>query len=435
LKKIAFINGQVLNQQKNTMERTNLLLVNDLLVGMGYLPTDDEKDTEVYDLQDKIIVPDITDSLVNIHEPGNFQKETIKTASFAAAEAGITRLIMNSSTEPCLDNHEIMNYLQNNIKQNSSVNIQILGKITKQGAGEELAEMGLMYQHGALAFTDDAPISNHVIMENALKYSHILNTPLIIRPKSYHGVIHEGYYSTILGLPCMSPTDEHRIISRDLALLARYGGKLHFSPISSAKSVDIIRQAKAEGLQVTCGTTPHHLYLTDADLDGYQTNIKVNPPVRSQTDQKALIAGIKDGTIDIITSDHTPCIIDEKRTDFITAEFGISGIDLLLPLVITKLYVEEKMELNKIFKLLSLNPQKIFGLPAVKIAITSKPSFTIIDLKESKKIEERDLNSIGKNTPFIGNTLKGFATTTVVDGKVINNKLKTGVHKIQPSLN
>jgi dihydroorotase len=434
LKKLGFINGKLLSCIRKTLDSTNLLIANGRIAGLGYLP-DEDSDAELYDASNCIIVPGIIDCFANLRYPGNDLNETIKSASLAAGKAGITGIIASPKTSPYIDNPEMLSYLFGKCQADSEIPIYPLGTITKEAGGKELAEIGLMLQNGALGFTDAQPIENISLMENALKYSKMFDCPLIISPISHQGLVNEGYYSTILGLPGNLALLEEIKIARDIRLLEEFGGHIHFSPVSTAGAIECIRAAKKKGLKVTCGTAPHYFYLTDQATENYNTNVKVNPPFRSKKDIKALIEAVKDGTLDIISSHHMPCSVDEKRTDFHSAKFGISGLDLFLPLIINKLYHEEKIALFDIFKLITVNPRNVFNLPPAKLSLNNPATFTIIDLNKEMKIKAENILSAGKNTPFIGTTLKGFSTATVANGKLINNILPSGLPDFNPGTN
>jgi dihydroorotase len=421
LKKIAFVNGRLVNSRSKDNEILNVLLINGNVAGLGYLPDDDGGD--VFDANNCIIIPGIVDSYVDLREPGDNSSETIETGAAAAANAGITSLICSANTDPVIDSAELATYINIIIKEKSKLPIYPLGSITKQAKGEELSEMGLMLQNNVVGFSDNKPLKAKALMVNALKYSQMFSTVLIINPASDFGIMNEGYYSTILGLPASSAADEEIALERDIKLLEHYGGRIHFSPISTAGSVEIIKRAKQKGLKVTCGTAPHYLCFSEKDIDGYDANYKVNPPLRTESDINALIAGIKDGTIDVLASHHKPCKLDEKRHDFNTAKFGISGLDFFLPAIINKLHHEEGLELQAIARLISENPRIIFGLPKPTISLKAKPSFTIIDIKQEQTITKEDIKSKGKNSPFIGKKLKAKVKATIVNGEILYNNL------------
>ncbi len=426
MKKVAFVNGKVLNPEQGTIEQLNILLINNKVAGLGYLPDDDDE-CRVIDVSGCIIVPSIIDSFANLNEPGQEIRETFESASTAALRSGITAIACTPDTNPVLDKPELISSVKSNIALNSLIPVFPLGAVTKKTEGKELAELALMKAEGVPAYTDCRRVDNPVVMRNALLYSEMINAPLFITPYStslpYNGVMNEGYYSTILGLNGIPNTAEETIITRDIKLVEQYGGNIHFFPVTTRGSVNAIKQAREKGLNITCGTAPHYLWLTEKDVDGYDTNTKVYPPLRSDHDQEALISGIKNGLIDVLATDHTPLSVEEKRNDYNSASAGVSGLDLFLPLIISRLYHTKKIDLITIFKTVSTNPYKILNIKSKGISPGSRPSFSIIDLKEEKTVQESDILSKGKNTPFTGIKLKGFCKATVINGQVVFNTL------------
>ena len=423
--KTVLLNAKLIKPDSKPPETCNLLLANGKLIGMGYIPDEAEDSVHQIDLQGCWIVPNIIDSFVQGCEPGFENRDNLDSVSTAAASAGITGLISSPETYPVCDTPEMIQFILNRATS-ATLPVYPLGGVTKQLQGSELAEMGLMKKAGAVGFTDGAAIISPSMMQNALAYSAMFGTPILSRPHSHNpedGVMNDGYQSTILGLKGVSSVIEETLVARDIQLAEKTGGKLHIFPITTRGSVKLIRDAKQRGIQVTCGTAPHYLYLTDQDLEGYDTAKKANPPFRTSDDQAALIDGIKDGTIDILASDHQPHTIDDKRTDFTSAAFGISGVDLFLPLILNNLYHQHKIDPSLIFKLISTNPARLFSLSLPKLLLGSAPNFTIIDPAQDYTVTQDSLLSNGKNTPFIGQTLKGGAKITVVNGKFVSNVL------------
>jgi dihydroorotase len=417
--KIAFINGKLLDHKNNTLQRTNLLLQNGLLTGLGYLP-DDDKDCLVYDISGCIIVPNIVDSYAHLKEPGAEIQETFTTASQAASQSGITSIMCTPTCNPPIDNPEILSTVIELAKQKAQINILPIGAATKQTAGQELAQIGLMKSIGISALSDTTYIDSISLMQNILKYAAMCQTTFISVPtNTYLGDINEGYYSTILGLKPIPAVFEEICVMRDIMLAKYYQVPLHIFPISTSGSVAHIKKAKQDGLNITCGTTPYYLYFADEDLQNYDTNLKVNPPLRTKQDQQALIQGLKNDTIDLLASNHHPLTIDQKRTDFAAAEFGISSLDMFVPIIIQKLIHEEKFDPIKVFSKISRNPQQIFQLALPKFALNKKPSFSIFNLNQSKKYNATDLKSKGVNNPFLGYNIQGVCLTTVVNGAII----------------
>jgi dihydroorotase len=336
--------------------------------------------------------------------------KAIAAETLAMKKAGITAAACVFENT-CLDTPEHVAAVIELLKAEAAIDVFPIAAITKNREGKQLAEMLLMRQKGVVAFSDGHFIADENVMKKALQYSAMLEVPLIIGSDlSINYDMNEGYYSTILGLKGSPAAKEAANIYRDLSLIKQYGGKVHFSHLSCKEAVDLIREAKQQGLNVSCGTAPHYLYLTEADVDGYDTNTKVAPPFRTAADRDALIDGLKDGTIDVLQSQHQPLSIDAKRTDFSAAKFGVSGVDLFLGLIFTKLHHEQSMDLFDLLAKFTLNPARILNLKLPGIALTNVANFTVVDLELEKVITAEDILSNGKNTLFIGKMLKGWAT-------------------------
>jgi dihydroorotase len=421
MKKQAIINGAVINPNAKTKDILNILLCNKKIAGLGYLPDEDQKNSEIIEAKGKIIIPGIIDMNAHFGFINTNAADTLKSGSLAARQGGITAACLTPDTQPVLDTPETLNTFDNE-KKAAEINLFPIAAITKNMEGKQLAELHLLKEAGAVAFSDNQVIDDPLLMKLALEYSAITNLPLIIgpnkKPVQKNGQINEGYYSTILGLGGISNADEEILIERDIKLLATYGGKIHFSHLSTKGAVAAVRKAKKAGLNVTAGTAPQYLYFTEQDLTEFNTNKKVLPPFRAKADVSALIEGLCDGTIDVLSSQHQPMLVEDKLTDFQSASFGISTIDLFLSLILTKLYDEEKMDIYELVKKFTVNPAKILNLKVSNLGMGLSPNLTIVDLKKEKAITLDDIKSKGKNSPFIGCTLKGFATQTVINGEI-----------------
>ena len=420
---IAVINGRLIDPVRGTEEVTNLLInSNGVVTGMGYLPDDDEETTTVIDVKGRFIIPNITDSHCSLREPGHEDKETFLSASDAAVTGGITALIATPDTHPTVDTPEMVSFIHARRRAAGIVPIYPMGALSKGINGLELAELRLMHDAGAVGFTDGNSLEHTGLMRHALQYSSDLDRPIIVTADdpllSQNGVMNEGYYSTILGLRGIPAESEELRIARDIELVERFGGVLHFFPVSTAQSVELVRRAKARGLAITCGTSPHYLYFDESAIDGYPTNFKVLPPFRAASDRQALIDGIKDGTIDAIASHHQPHTIDGKRTDFVDADPGISGIDTLVCTTLTKLVRDEGLSMVVVSRLLSSNPLEIFLIKRPGIALMKRPSFTVIDMKTDFTLESSQFKSKGLNSPFIGRQMTGKSLMTVIEGRI-----------------
>ncbi|NDC82766.1 dihydroorotase [bacterium] len=420
----AIINGRLVDPVTNTEDITNIFLdETGMVVGLGYVPEEDAVTSEVIDLKGKYIISNIIDSHVSLREPGEEDKETLATASKAALSGGITLLISTPDTHPIIDTPEMVSFIHGRRKESSLVPIYPLGALSKNMSGLELAELYLMSDAGAVGFTDGNSLEHTGLMRHALHYSSDLDRPVIITPEdpllSQNGVMNEGSVSTVLGLKGIPAESEEVRLSRDIKLLERFGGFLHVFPVTTRATVDLIRKAKARGLSITCGTAPHYLMFDESDIEGYDPIYKCRPPLRTRDDIEALIEGISDGTIDILASHHQPHTIDGKRTDFVSAEYGMSGIDTFLPSVITALVHRRAVPLPLIAKLLSTNPKRIFRLKKPGVAINTKPSFTVIDTKTEMSVDQAGFGSKSKLSPFHGMGLVGWPVMTIIDGKIL----------------
>lgn len=418
----AFINGKLFDPITKSGTATNLLLSHGKLMGLGYLPDEEEENLTIIDLAGKWIIPNITDAYCNVREPGDDSRETLFTAAKAAKQGGITRLLTCPATAQTVDTPEAMRYVNEEIHDISKVLVSPIGAITKKTKGEELAEMGLMRGEGAVAFADDKLVENPRLMINALRYSSMFKTPLIVRPydsRVSDGQMNEGHLSSILGLRGIPVSAETTVISRDIDLVRDYGGSVVFFPVTTARSLTLIREARKEGLSIYAGTAPQYLMLDETVMEQYDPNTKVMPPLRSKADQAALIAGITDGTISFIASDHQPLSVEEKQADFVTSIPGISGLDTFLGLVIDTLHHHHKLPIEQIAPLISSNLADIFPIGFAKMGLNSPVSFTVVDPDQEWTVQVSDIKSAGKNTPFVGRTLKGRAMYTVVEGKLV----------------
>jgi len=417
--KKVYLNGRVWNPFSGQFEVQNILVANQKIAGLGYLPDEDEDQLEQIDLKNKWLIPFVIDSYVTLTEPGFEDRDTLDTLAKAANNGGIYGVLTTPSSEPCVDTPEMVDFLRLKASK-AGLNAFPMGAITKQRQGKELAEMGLMSKAGAIAFTDDGPIEDPFVMTLALQYSKSLAKPLVIFPLDTrlhnNGVMNESYLSSLLGLKGSPVVAETVCISRDLQLLKHTGGHIHFFPVTCAESVSLIRDAKAQGLSVTCGTAPQYFCSDESAVQHYDSMSKCLPPLRSTADVTAIIDGIKDGTIDCIASHHEPTTVDDKRTDFSSAGFGISGLDVLVPLTITALYQKHNVPMTTILKCLTTNPIKIFKIPVSEIKLGHAAQFYVFDSKQEQRLTRDKLYSKSKNTPFLDQPLVGWCTDSIKNG-------------------
>ncbi len=423
--RILFKNVTLIFPEKDLEEIGDLYVENGIIRDIGKnLSLDGE--VEVIEGKDKVLVPTLVDMHVHLREPGYEWKETIETGSKAAIAGGFTAICCMPNTNPPIDNKETVRFIYEKTNKIGLVRIYPIGTITKGREGKELSEIGDMYMAGAKGFSDDGNcVMNSEVLRCALEYSKMFDVPIIEHPEDINltteGSINWGKISTLLGLKGMPWVAEASIVARDVFLASFTKGKLHIAHISCWQSLDMIKWGKEKGVNVTCEVTPHHLVLTEDYVKEslYDTNTKMNPPLRTKEDQEALWEGIKNDIIDVIATDHAPHHIDDKMVEYNLAEFGISGLETAIPLIITYGYYKRKIPLVKLLKKMSYNPAKIMGLPYIPLDKNVPANFTVIDISLEKKVEKEKFFSKGKNTPFDGWALKGWPIMTFVEGRLV----------------
>lgn len=424
--KVLLKNAFTVDPQLNLNSQNDILIENGIITKVETMIKD--KVDAVYDLKDCVIVPGFADVHVHLREPGREDEETVQTGIEAGMNGGFTALCCMPNTEPAIDCAEVVTFVKDRAA-NSLVDVYPIGAVTKKREGKELALLGEMHEAGVVGFSDDGdPVSNSKIMKYALEYSSMFDLPIIehCEDKSLteNGVMNESVNSTKFGLPPHPTLAEVIIALRDIAILKYSGGKLHLAHISAKETVEVLRQAKEEKLNITGEVTPHHFTLTDDAVETYDTNTKVNPPLRSQSDVDALIEGLKDGTIDIIASDHAPHSIEEKEWEYIYAPFGMVGLETSVGLTLTKLFHSNILSLEEIIFKMSINPRKIFKLREAKIQVGVQANLTILDLNQEWVVDKFSFKSKSINTPFHGWKLKGKAIGVVNNSKLFyENKL------------
>ena len=378
---------------------------------------------EVIDAKGKIVIPGLIDMHVHLRDPGREDKETIASGTRAAAAGGFTSVCCMANTDPVADNSAVIEYIISKARLEGVVNVFPVGAVTKGLKGQELAEMGQMRASGAVAFSDDGKgIIRSDVMRRAIEYVKQFNVPVISHCEdeslSEGASMNESYLSTILGLKGISYLAEELMVERDLMLAAEFG-RVHIAHVSTAGSVERIRRAKEKGVPVTCETAPHYFSLTEAAVEGYNTNAKMNPPLRSEKDVAAIITGLKDGTIDVIASDHAPHTIDEKNVEFALAANGIVGLETTLGLVITELVETKVLSLTNAVAKMTANPAKILGLKKGTLSIGADADVTLIDLNREHTVDTSKFHSKSNNSPFNGWKMKGRVLYTIVGGKIM----------------
>lgn len=381
-----------------------------------------EPELKIIDASGCIVIPGLVDIHTHLREPGFEYKETIMTGTMAALKGGFTSICCMPNTNPVNDTIAVTEFIIEKALKEGACNVYPIGAITKGQKGEELTEIGNMKKTGCIAFSDDGkPVTNSLIMRRALEYSKIFDVPIISHCEdlklSENGVMNEGFFSTILGLKGIPKAAEEIMVARDIALCELTGGRLHIAHVSTEGSVKLIKDAKARGINVTSETCPHYFSLTEESLKSYSTNLKVNPPLRTEKDVEAIKQGLKDGTIDIIATDHAPHHVDDKNKEFDTAAFGISGLETAFALGL-KLVEQGVLNLKQLIMKMSLTPSKIIRIEKGTLAVGADADIAIINPKKTFKVDSSSFLSKGKNTPFDGWHLKGTIEKTIFKGKI-----------------
>lgn len=426
MNKILIKGGQVIDPVNKINE------IMDILIDRGKVVAIDKNistEAQIIDARDQVVCPGLIDMHVHLREPGREDEETIASGSQAAIAGGFTSLACMPNTNPVADNASVIEYIFEKESQENSINIYPLGAITKGLQGKKLVEMGELVRAGAVGFSNDGnPIMDAEVMRRALEYAKMFEVPVIVHAEdknlSAEGQMNEGYFSTLLGLKGIPAAAEETMIARDLILAEMTGAKIHFAHISTEGSVRLIRNAKKRGVRVSCEVTPHHLLLRDSALTTFETNYKVNPPLRSQKDVEALKEGLADGTIDAIASDHAPHASQEKEREFIYAPFGVIGLETTLPLIITKIVGEKVIDLVAAIEKMTINPARILNIPKGELYLHKDVDILIFDPKAKVEIDVKKFYSQSRNSPFDGWQLQGVVTYLLVEGKLVKGKFE-----------
>jgi dihydroorotase len=418
---IVIKNGHIIDPANKVDENLDVLITDGKIAKLGKPGSITAAGAQVIDAAGKLVVPGLIDMHVHLREPGFEYKETIETGTAAAKEGGFTSVCCMPNTNPINDNRSVTEFILSQARS-AAAQVYPIGAITKGSKGEELSEMAELFAAGCPAVSDDGrPVMNAGMMRRAMEYSKIFDLLVISHCEdtslSANGVMNEGIISTELGLRGIPRAAEEVMTGRDIALAEVTGCRLHIAHVSTAGSVRMIRDAKSRGVKVTAETCPHYFSLTEEAVRGYDTMAKMNPPLRTADDVAAIKQGLKDGTIDVIATDHAPHAMDEKSGEFDYAPFGIVGLETALGLTL-KLVDEKILSLSEAVRKLTMNPASIMKLNKGTLAVGADADITIIDPNADWTVDAAQFKSKSKNTPFNGWKLKGKAVQTIVGGNI-----------------
>ncbi len=431
-KNILIKSGKIIDPFKCEEYFSDIYIKNGLVADIGKEVKTEKKDLAVIDASGCLVCPGFVDMHVHLRDPGDEDEETIESGAAAALKGGVTAVACMPNTKPVIDSEHLIKYI---LEKSKEIDFKIfpVASMTKGIEGRKICEFGILAGTGAVAFSDDGRcVADSKLMYEIMKYSNQFGLPLILHEEDYnfsnYGLINEGYYSSMLGLDGISSLSEDVIVARDIMLAKRTKAKIHITHVSTRGSVEMIRKAKEDGVNITCDVTPHHLFFNDSCLKTFNTNFKVKPPIRSEEDRKAIIEGIREGVIDAVASDHAPHLDIEKNTTFKEASFGTIGLETLFSAGFTRLCREEKISLPKFISLITSSPAKILGIDAGKIEAGKTADIAVIDAEAAGEVKIDGFASKSKNSAFTGQKLWGKVAYTISNGKLvyINNTYKKG---------
>ena len=420
--KLLIKNGRIIDPANNIDEVLDILVENGKISKLAKNIPPNAK--EIIDATNKIVMPGLVDMHVHLREPGREDKETLATGTKAALKGGVISVLAMPNTQPAIDSVDNVRLLKGIIQKTSQANVFIAAAITKGRLGRELTDIAKLKEEGVVAISDDgASVDNDELFLAALKQAKEHKVLVICHSEdkslSAKGVVNLGLTSTRLGLRGISKESEYKRVARDIEFAEKAQAPVHIAHVSCKESVEIIAQAKKKGVQVTCDTTPHHLSLTEEAVLEYDTNMKMNPPLRGKEDAIAIQQGLKDGTIDAIASDHAPHTENEKEIEFERAEFGVIGLETELAVGITELVEKNVLDWIDLIKKLALNPARILGINKGTLSVGSDAEIILVSPQEEWIVKKEDFVSKSKNSAFLGKKLKGVVEYTIRAGEIV----------------
>ena len=424
---ILFRGGRVIDPSRNTDGPADLLVADGRIAGVGHNITPPEGAT-VTDIPGLVVGPGLIDLHVHLREPGQEDLETVATGAMAAAAGGFTAVCAMPNTDPVTDNQATVGFIVRQSMRAAKARVYPIGAVTLGQKGEKLAEFGEMVGAGAVAVSDDGkPVASSHMMRTALEYARTFNIPVADHCEDMSlaegGAMHEGIISTRLGLKGIPAAAEEIMVARDIILAQHTGGHVHLCHMSTRGSVELIRRGKEKGIKVTAEATPHHFSLTHEACEGYHTNAKMNPPLREDADREAIRQALKDGTIDVVASDHAPHGYDAKEREFDQAPNGILGLETALGLAITELVIPGLLTLPQLMLRMSTTAARIFGLPGGTLTVGAPADLVIFDPAAVWTVEPSRFYSKSRNTPFGGRQLTGRVEQTLVGGRTVYRRV------------
>ena len=417
-------NGRVIDPANKRDEVIDLLIIDGKVAPLFQLSTLNSQLDEI-NASNLIVCPGLIDMHVHLREPGFGHKETIESGARAAAAGGFTTIVCMPNTSPAADNPSTIAWIKDRAGDTACVNVLPTGAISKNLGGEELAPIGSLVQAGIVAITDDGHcVQNHQVMRRAVEYARMVGVPVLDHCQDYNlvgnGVVHEGYWSTLLGLPGWPAAGEEAIVMRNILIAELCDHHIHCQHVTTAGSVRLLREARTRGVKISGEVCPHHIALTDEAIQNFDTSCKMNPPLRSQADVDALLEGVADGTVSILVSDHAPHADFEKEVEFDAAPFGIIGLETELGLFLDLLVHKHcKIDIMRLIEMYTVEPRRLLKINAGTLSIGAAADLTLIDPDLEWSVRVDTFESASRNSPFDGWNLKGRAVRTIVGGKTV----------------